>query len=117
MSGGRGFIALAAVVLSGWRPARAAAACVAFGFLEALAAYQRQGGKVVVVSHSEEHVIRAHYEAGGDGHQVRPDLVFGWDLGPDKRKPHPYPVEETIKQVYANPFLDNFEGDRLKAGR
>jgi simple sugar transport system permease protein len=36
MSGGRGFIALAAVVLSGWRPARAAAACVAFGFLEAL---------------------------------------------------------------------------------
>lgn len=36
MSGGRGFIALAAVVLSGWRPARAAAACLAFGFLEAL---------------------------------------------------------------------------------
>lgn len=36
MSGGRGFIALAAVVLSGWRPARAAAACIAFGFLEAL---------------------------------------------------------------------------------
>ena len=36
MSGGRGFIALAAVVLSGWRPARAAVACLAFGFLEAL---------------------------------------------------------------------------------
>jgi simple sugar transport system permease protein len=36
MSGGRGFIALAAVVLSGWRPAHAAAACIAFGFLEAL---------------------------------------------------------------------------------
>jgi general nucleoside transport system permease protein len=36
MSGGRGFIALAAVVLSGWRPARAAAACLVFGFLEAL---------------------------------------------------------------------------------
>ncbi|MBW2458062.1 MAG: ABC transporter permease [Deltaproteobacteria bacterium] len=36
MSGGRGFIALAAVVLSGWRPGRAAAACIAFGFLEAL---------------------------------------------------------------------------------
>ncbi len=36
MSGGRGFIALAAVVLSGWRPARAAAACLAFGALEAL---------------------------------------------------------------------------------
>lgn len=36
MSGGRGFIALAAVVLSGWRPGRAALACVAFGALEAL---------------------------------------------------------------------------------
>lgn len=36
MSGGRGFIALAAVVLSGWRSGRAAIACVAFGLLEAL---------------------------------------------------------------------------------
>lgn len=36
MSGGRGFIALAAVVLSGWRSGRAALACIAFGFLEAL---------------------------------------------------------------------------------
>jgi simple sugar transport system permease protein len=36
MSGGRGFIALAAVVLSGWRAGRAAVACVAFGALEAL---------------------------------------------------------------------------------
>ncbi len=36
MSAGRGFIALAAVVLSGWRPLRAAAACLAFAFLEAL---------------------------------------------------------------------------------
>jgi simple sugar transport system permease protein len=36
MSGGRGFIALALVVLSGWRPARAAVACLGFGFLEAL---------------------------------------------------------------------------------
>jgi len=36
MSGGRGFIALAAVILSGWRPARAAAACVAFAALDAV---------------------------------------------------------------------------------
>lgn len=36
MSGGRGFIALAAVVLSGWRSGRAAAACLVFGLLEAL---------------------------------------------------------------------------------
>jgi simple sugar transport system permease protein len=36
MSGGRGFIALAAVVLSGWRPGRAALACIAFAALDAL---------------------------------------------------------------------------------
>jgi simple sugar transport system permease protein len=35
MSGGRGFIALAAVILSGWRPGRATAACLAFAALDA----------------------------------------------------------------------------------
>jgi simple sugar transport system permease protein len=36
MSGGRGFIALAAVIVSGWRPGTAAAACLAFAALDAL---------------------------------------------------------------------------------
>lgn len=36
MTGGRGFIALAAVIVSGWRPWRALAACVAFATLDAL---------------------------------------------------------------------------------
>lgn len=36
MSGGRGFIALAAVIVSGWRPWLAAAACLEFAALEAL---------------------------------------------------------------------------------
>jgi simple sugar transport system permease protein len=35
MSGGRGFIALAAVILSGWRPGWAAAACVTFAAFDA----------------------------------------------------------------------------------
>lgn len=36
MTGGRGFIALAAVIVAGWRPWRALAACVAFATLDAL---------------------------------------------------------------------------------
>jgi simple sugar transport system permease protein len=36
MSNGRGFIALAAVIVGGWRPGRAALFCVLFGFAEAL---------------------------------------------------------------------------------
>jgi ABC-type uncharacterized transport system permease subunit len=36
MSGGRGFIALAAVILGSWRPSRAVVACVAFAALDAM---------------------------------------------------------------------------------
>lgn len=36
MSGGRGYIALAIVILSGWRPAVVASVCLAFGVIEAL---------------------------------------------------------------------------------
>jgi general nucleoside transport system permease protein len=36
MSGGRGFIALAAVILSGWRPGRMALGCLAFAALDAV---------------------------------------------------------------------------------
>ncbi|MGO9713024.1 MAG: ABC transporter permease [Polyangiaceae bacterium] len=45
MSGGRGFIALAAVIVSGWRPLPAVAACVAFAALDAaqIAAQDRAG--------------------------------------------------------------------------
>jgi general nucleoside transport system permease protein len=45
MSGGRGFIALAAVIVSGWRPLPALAACVAFAALDAaqIAAQDRAG--------------------------------------------------------------------------
>jgi ABC-type uncharacterized transport system permease subunit len=35
MSGGRGFIALAAVILAGWQPGRAVLACIAFSALDA----------------------------------------------------------------------------------
>jgi HAD superfamily hydrolase (TIGR01509 family) len=68
------------------------------GFLAALAAFQDRGGLVVVVSHSEEHVIKAHYAAAPGDRRVAPDLVFGWDLGPEQRKPHPYPVLETMRR-------------------
>ncbi len=67
------------------------------GFLTALAAYKADGGRVVVVSHSETNVILEHYRGAANGHGVVPDLVFGWDTEPEKRKPYAYPVEETIR--------------------
>lgn len=44
MSGGRGFIALAAVIVSGWRPLRAVGACFVFAALDAVAIVLQGGG-------------------------------------------------------------------------
>jgi general nucleoside transport system permease protein len=46
MSGGRGFIALAAVIVSGWRPGRAAIACLSFAALDALQIVLQQGTRL-----------------------------------------------------------------------
>jgi simple sugar transport system permease protein len=44
MSNGRGYIALAAMIFGGWRPIRAAAACLLFGLAEALQIALQAGG-------------------------------------------------------------------------
>ncbi|HVN77115.1 MAG TPA: HAD family hydrolase [Thermoanaerobaculaceae bacterium] len=85
------------------------------GFLEALAAYRAAGGSVAVVSHSESRVILGHYRAAAGTLAVEPDLVFGWELEPDKRKPSPYPVHETIRRLGLAP-RDVLVLDDLKPG-
>jgi len=68
------------------------------GFLDALAAYKARGGHIVVASHSETDNILAHYRAAGNGSALIPDVVFGWELPADQRKPAPYPVLESIRR-------------------
>ncbi len=85
------------------------------GVLEALAAYRAAGGRVAVVSHSETHIILGHYRGAAGTLAVEPDLVFGWDLGPDKRKPNPYPVHETVRLLGLEP-RDVLVLDDLKPG-
>jgi general nucleoside transport system permease protein len=60
MSSGRGYIALAMVILSGWKPAAAAVACVGVAFAEALS-------------------IQVQLHAGGGGSELRRQIV---DLAP-----------------------------------
>ncbi len=69
------------------------------GFLDALAAYKARGGRVVVVSHSDTNVILSHYTGAANGRRVMPDLVFGWELEPERRKPDPYPIHETLRRL------------------
>ena len=85
------------------------------GILEALADYQARGGHLVIVSHSDETVIREHYSLAFDGTRVMPELIFGWELGVQRRKPYPYPVHETVRRLGVAPS-DVLVVDDLKPG-
>lgn len=85
------------------------------GFLEALAAYRQRGGHIAVASHSESQHILAHYRGAANGTGVVPDLVFGWDLEPRLRKPHPHAVHEVMR-YFGLPPGEMLVVDDLKPG-
>jgi beta-phosphoglucomutase-like phosphatase (HAD superfamily) len=68
------------------------------GFLDLLTDYHAQGGKVVVISHSEAEVINRHYRAARTP-PFLPDLIFGWEHDAEKRKPSPWPVREALRRL------------------
>jgi len=72
------------------------------GFLELLEEYRTQGGKVVVISHSEKDVIERHYRAATSP-PFLPDLVFGWEHDEKRRKPSPWPVQEALRMLGLKP--------------
>mmetsp|Transcript_18953 Transcript_18953/g.34219 ORF Transcript_18953/g.34219 Transcript_18953/m.34219 type:complete len:227 (-) Transcript_18953:57-737(-) len=60
------------------------------GMLALLQEYVDRGGKIYVVSHSEEDVIRSHYARAGAEHLIAG--VFGWNEDAEWRKPSPRPA-------------------------
>jgi beta-phosphoglucomutase-like phosphatase (HAD superfamily) len=70
------------------------------GMAELLTTYASEGGRIAVVSHSERDIIERDYRSAGG---VMPELVFGWEMDEDKRKPSPWPVLETLKEFEAAP--------------
>jgi phosphoglycolate phosphatase/pyrophosphatase PpaX len=66
------------------------------GMKDLLIRYHEEGGRIVVVSHSESSEIKRDYLTHFG---FEPDLVFGWELGIDQRKPNPYPVETTLQTL------------------
>ena len=70
------------------------------GFDRLLARHRAEGGKISVVSHScRDNILRDYREQLG----FEPDLIFGWELAEDQRKPHPYPLEETMRRLSLPP--------------
>ena len=70
------------------------------GIREVLTEYKRRGGKLCVVSHSlSANILRDYRENDLPG----PDLVFGWDAPPEKRKPSPYALYEIMRAFSLEP--------------
>ena len=70
------------------------------GIREILEAYRAQGGTITVVSHSVSGQIRRDYRQNG---LPEPELVFGWELPPEQRKPAPYALERIMAQYALSP--------------
>jgi phosphoglycolate phosphatase/pyrophosphatase PpaX len=68
------------------------------GFRELLVSFRDRGGRVAVVSHSEQENILRDYRQP-DGPAFEPDLIFGWDHDPGRRKPDPWPVREALSRL------------------
>lgn len=68
-------------------------------FAELIIEYKNLGGIVAVVSHSESEQINRDYMMNCE---LSPDIIFGWDLDEQKRKPNPYPIIEIMKRFDLN---------------
>jgi phosphoglycolate phosphatase/pyrophosphatase PpaX len=69
------------------------------GFVETLSDFRQVGGLVTVISHSEAAEIERHYASAG----FPPDAVIGWHDDPERRKPHPGPLEKLLARFALAP--------------
>lgn len=61
---------------------------------------KEEGGIICVVSQSSQENISRDYAAHFD---IQPDMIFGWDLEPEHRKPSPWALEQIIKKYDLSP--------------
>ncbi len=64
------------------------------GMREILERHRRSGGLITVISHSTSQTIRRDYLENG---LPMPDLIFGWELPPEQRKPNTWPLEQIMQ--------------------
>ena len=82
------------------------------GIREIMEKQRKAGGLITVISHSFDYYILRDYEANG---LPKPDLVYGWEIPPEKRKPKPWAVYEIMKKYDLSP-ADILVIDDLKPG-
>ncbi len=70
------------------------------GIRSLLHRYKEAGGKICVVSQSAQENILRDYRAHFD---LKPDLIYGWDLEPAHRKPSPWALEQIMKTYGFSP--------------
>lgn len=72
------------------------------GIPETLAAFKARGGKIAVISHSQEDIIWQHYREHPKFEEIRPNFVFGWQDDPRKRKPAMWPALQALEALECN---------------
>ena len=70
------------------------------GIGEIIAEFRRRGGRIVVDSHSFKKYIERDYRANS---LPEPDLIYGWDIPKENRKPSPYTVIKTLELYGLSP--------------
>ncbi len=85
------------------------------GFWELLEEFKARGGIITVVSHSDVDIIKKHYRHCGNGTGLEPEIIFGWGMDEEKRKPSPYPVQQILGALELAPS-DVLVLDDLKPG-
>lgn len=70
------------------------------GMKEFLWRCRERGIRLCVVSHSLKQNILRDWQANG---LPEPELVYGWDNVPERRKPSPWPLREILRQTALSP--------------
>ncbi len=70
------------------------------GMAELIAEFRRRGGIVAVDSHSFKRYIERDY---AHNNLPAPDVIYGWDLPAECRKPSPYTILELMKNYSLSP--------------
>ena len=70
------------------------------GIREIMLRHRAEGGQIAVISHSYGDNILRDYRQNG---LPEPDLVFGWEMPPDQRKPSPWPLQEVLRRTGLSP--------------